>query len=82
MGFKVGFHGFYGFYAYKLWKMYKGEPLVFFQGPKPYVWVKNVIPETRNAIILEKPIFLGVRGLKVPPKAPKMNILFQKLHRV
>ena len=62
MGFKVGFYGFYGFYAYKLWIMYEDGPLAFILSPKPCVWVKNVVPEARNTIILDNPIFGGFLG--------------------
>ena len=64
MGFKVGFHGFNGFSAHKMCRMYDCGPFAFLLCQKPCDWVKNVVLGARNTIILEKPIFWGVWGLK------------------
>ena len=61
---QVGFRGFYCFFAHKMYIMYKCGPFAFILCPKSFVWVKNVVPEAKNTIILKKNIFWGVWGLK------------------
>ena len=48
--------------------MYKCGPFAFIPIPKPCGWVKNVVPEARNTIILEKKHFLRGLGDKIGPK--------------